>query len=72
MVLTPVDKGLEGIVFLLGILFFLLNCGGELSGEGSILAVNEGSRESRLKVGHGAVIRPNKGQLGRRKMIWWL
>lgn len=52
--------------------FCYIGGGVTVSGKGSILAVNEGSRESRLKVGHWAVIRPNKGPLGRRKMIWWL
>lgn len=44
----------------------------ELFGKGNILAVNEGRRESRLRVGHWAVSHPNKGPLGRSKMIWWL
>lgn len=44
----------------------------ELSGKGNILAVSERRRESRLRVGHWAVSHPNKGPLGRSKMIWWL
>lgn len=46
--------------------------GEELSGKGRILAVNEGRRESRLRIGLWAVSHPNKGPLGRSKMIWWL
>ena len=66
--LTSIDGSLGGIV----LTRLSAKLWEELSGRDRILAVSEGRRESRLRAGHWAVSHPNKGPLGRSKMIWCL